>query len=394
MNITDIDDKIIKEAVSSGKTTDEIARPFEKHFFDDIKKLNIETPEKTPRATDHVESMISLIETLIDKGFAYKEADGSVYFSIKKFKDYGKLSHPDLENAKDGARVASDEYEKNEVKDFALWKAAKPQEPSWESPWGPGRPGWHIECSTMSMQYLGETLDIHTGAVDNIFPHHENEIAQSEAATGKTFSRFFMHSEHLLVGGTKMAKSAGNFYTLKDIEEKNFDPLSFRYLCLQTHYRSKMNFTWEALGGAASALDNLRKHYSLAKDAYDEGNTKKRLFGGSRRVIREISEALNDDLNTPKAMATLWTSLKGSDLLPAEKLTVMEYIENIFRLGLPEGALIMEVIPERMSDMAEERERLREMGKFSEADKIREMVENEGYEIRDDEKGFKIVKKK
>jgi cysteinyl-tRNA synthetase len=244
------------------------------------------------------------------------------------------------------------------------------------------------------MQYLGETLDIHTGAVDNIFPHHENEIAQSEAATGKTFSRFFMHSEHLLVGGTKMAKSAGNFYTLKDIEEKNFDPLSFRYLCLQTHYRSKMNFTWEALGGAASALDNLRKHYSLAKDAYDEGNTKKRLFGGSRRVIREISEALNDDLNTPKAMATLWTSLKGSDLLPAEKLTVMEYIENIFRLGLPEGALIMEVIPERMSDMAEERERLREMGKFSEADKIREMVENEGYEIRDDEKGFKIVKKK
>ncbi|MFA4999541.1 MAG: cysteine--tRNA ligase [Parcubacteria group bacterium] len=394
MNITDIDDKIIKASVESGKKLEEIALPLEKYFFEDLSKLNIIRPEKTPRATRHIKTMIALIRTLLDKGYAYQTKDGSIYFKISKFKEYGKLSHPDFKDQGSSERTLADEYEKNEVKDFALWKTRKADEPYWDSPWGPGRPGWHIECSAMAMKYLGSTMDIHAGGVDLMFPHHENEIAQSEAVTGKLFSRFFLHSEHLLVNNVKMAKSTGNFYTLRDIEKKGYDPLSFRYLCLQTHYRSKMNFTWEALGAAAAALLNLKQVFALIKS-----NCKK--VSGSRLSSEEktgaekkVLEALNDDLNTPKALAIVWNTLKDKNYSPKEKIALISYSDRVLGLNISEAPAIMEIIiPEELGKLAEKREKLRKEGNFSAADKIRREIESKGYEIVDEPKTYKLRKK-
>jgi cysteinyl-tRNA synthetase len=386
MNITDIDDKIIKTAIASKKSLKEITLPFEKTFFEDLAKLNIEAPEKTPRATDYIKSMIGLIETLVEKGFAYQGEDGSVYFSIAKFKNYGKLSRPNINNNKNVLRTELDEYEKDEVKDFALWKAKKEGEPFWNSPWGEGRPGWHIECSAMALEELGNTLDIHTGGVDNIFPHHENEIAQSEAATGNPFSRFFMHGEHLLVDGAKMAKSAGNFYTIRDIEEKGYEPLSFRYLCLQTHYRSKMNFTWESLHAASLALKKLRQAaYSLK----NEGGTKNNEQDG-----KEIFNALRDDLNAPKALASLWGGLKSDNLSAKEKKSLIGYADRALGLNLLESIKNdRQEIPDEIRELANERENLRKKGDFFSADGIRKRLEEKGYEVIDGKGGYELIKK-
>jgi len=391
MNITDIDDKIIKASLESEKSLEEITRPFERSFLEDIGKLNIETPEETPRATEHVKTMISLIEELLKKGYAYKEEDGSVYFSVSKFGDYGKLTHPDSSGQKNAGRVADDEYEKGEARDFALWKAKKGGEPYWESPWGPGRPEWHIECSAMATEYLGDTLDIHAGGVDNAFPHHENEIAQSEGATGKPFARFFIHGEHLLVDGTKMAKSAGNFYTLRDIEEKGYEPLAFRYLCLQTHYRSKMNFTWESLAAAATALDGLRQAYALAKE---EAKQESRLKTSSalRKAKSLLLGSLANDLNAPRALAVLWGAVKDKELPAKDKVSLMEYADRA--LGLKISETQEETIPEEITELAGKREEFRSAGNYSEADKIREKLEEKGYEVSDEEKGYKLRKKR
>ena len=386
MNITDIDDKIIKTAIASKKSLKEITLPFEKTFFEDLAKLNIEAPEKTPRATDYIKSMIGLIETLVEKGFAYQGEDGSVYFSIAKFKNYGKLSRPNINNNKDVLRTELDEYEKDEVKDFALWKAKKEGEPFWNSPWGEGRPGWHIECSAMALEELGDTLDIHTGGVDNIFPHHENEIAQSEAATGNPFSRFFMHGEHLLVDGAKMAKSAGNFYTIRDIEEKGYEPLSFRYLCLQTHYRSKMNFTWESLHAASLALKKLRQAaYSLKNEDGMKNN---------EQDGKEIFNALRDDLNAPRALASLWGGLKSDNLSAKEKKSLIGYADRALGLNLLESTKNdRQEIPDEIRELANERENLRKKGDFSSADGIRKRLEEKGYEVIDGKGGYELIKK-
>ena len=251
-NITDVEDKIIKKARQEKKEISQITRPYEKIFFEDLEKLNIEKAERYPRATEHIKEIINLISVLMKKGFAYQVEDKSVYFKISKFKNYGKLSR--LKKRRAVGRIDSDEYKKDDVQDFVLWKSAKSNEPFWSSPWGAGRPGWHIECSAMSMKYLGKTLDIHAGGVDLIFPHHENEIAQSEAATGKKFSKFWIHGEHLLVDGEKMSKSLGNIFTLRDFEKNNVNFLAFRYLLLGTHYRKKLNFTWQSLKAAQNAL--------------------------------------------------------------------------------------------------------------------------------------------
>ena len=243
MNITNVEDKIINKAVKENKTIAEITKPYEKIFFSDIKKLNIKKAEVYPKATKHIKEIISLINKIIKKKFAYQSDDGSIYFDISKFKKYGRLSELEKKELKISTRVSADEYQKEDARDFVLWKAKKNNEPSWPSPWGNGRPGWHIECSAMSIKYLGEYFDIHAGGVDNIFPHHENEIAQAEAATGKKFVNFWIHGEHLLVDGKKMAKSLDNFYNLEFLEKKGFNPLAFRYLILISHYRSKLNFT-------------------------------------------------------------------------------------------------------------------------------------------------------
>src|SRR3989344_361800 len=243
MNITDVEDKIIKKAQTEGKTLKETTGPFVKIFFEDIKKMNILKADAYPRATETIKEITRLIAVLLKNGYAYKGSDGSIYFDISKFKNYGLLSGLKTKKRKRDGRISADEYGKKEAVDFALWKAARPKEPSWPSPFGNGRPGWHIECSAMSMKYLGERFDIHCGAVDLIFPHHENEIAQSEAATGKKFVNYWIEGEHLLANGRKMSKSLGNFYTLRDIEKRGFNPLSFRYLILTSHYRSQLNFT-------------------------------------------------------------------------------------------------------------------------------------------------------
>ncbi|MEK9209470.1 MAG: cysteine--tRNA ligase, partial [Patescibacteria group bacterium] len=265
MNITDVEDKIIKKMREEKKRLKEITEPNIKIFFQDLKKLNIEKAEVYPKATEHIQEIIKLIAVLLKKGLAYKAEDDSIYFKISKFKNYGQLSGLKSKDVgrpyNDGRRISEDEYKK-EAADFALWKARPAKagrEPSWPSPFGPGRPGWHIECSAMSMKYLGKTFDIHAGAIDLLFPHHENEIAQSQAATGKKFVNFWLEGEHLLVSGQKMAKSLKNFLTLKDIEKKGFDPLVFRYLVLTSHYRKKLNFTWNSLKAGQNALDKLKE---------------------------------------------------------------------------------------------------------------------------------------
>jgi len=402
MNITDVEDKIIK-AMKSGKKLEEITLPFEKRFFEDITKLNIEMPEKTPRATEHIAEIIALTRKLIKKGFAYVAEDGSVYFSIAKFKRYGRLARLGAVKQKSAdrmaARIEADEYDKNEIKDFVLWKAKKPGEPSWDSPWGPGRPGWHIECSAMSTKYLGNTIDIHAGAVDLVFPHHENEIAQSEAATGKPFARFFIHGEHLLVNNAKMAKSAGNFYTLRDLEKKGYDPLAFRYLCLQTHYRSKMNFTWSALDTAKKALTNIREVCALNKESDTTSKIKasKPISQNKTKEEKEMLLALSDDLNTPQALAVLWSALKNKNLSAKDKIALINYADRALGLKIYETSLIkkaiLKTIPAELAKMADKREKLRQNNNYVAADAIRKKIEAKGYEINDKPKGYQIIKK-
>nr|NGX45959.1 Cysteine--tRNA ligase [Chlamydiota bacterium] len=260
MNLTDIEDKIIAGALHESKQLEEYTEPYIAAFFDDLKTLGVERVEHYPRATDYIPHMIEIIEALMEKGVAYRGADESIYFSINHFPSYGRLSQLNLEELKSGAsqRVGTDEYDKENVADFTLWKAYDPKrdwEILWESPFGKGRPGWHIECSAMGMSILGETIDIHVGGVDNIFPHHENEIAQSEAYSGKQFVRHWLHSDHLLVEGKKMSKSLGNFYTLRDLIEKGYSGRVVRLLLLQTHYRTQLNFTLQGLDAAASSLE-------------------------------------------------------------------------------------------------------------------------------------------
>jgi len=400
MNITDIDDKIIKAVIKSGKKLEEITLPFERHFFEDITKLNIETPEKTPRATEHIKEMIALNQQLIKNGYAYVDKNGSLYFSIAKFKKYGKLSRPDFSGQRITARTDNDEYTKNEIKDFALWKSVKPGEPSWDSPWGKGRPGWHIECSAMAMKYLGATMDIHAGGIDNMFPHHENEITQSEGATGKLFARFFMHGEHLLVNSVKMAKSAGNFYTLHDLEVKGYNPLAFRYLCLQTHYRSKMNFTWEALGSAETALEKIRQMATdIQKEARSKRNDKNsvknmpvRLLNKQHKAITAIISALGDDLNAPKALATLWSALKNKSIPAKDKIFIIKFADKALGLQIYDPPQIINYVPDVLKSIADKREKLRQQGDYSTADKIRKMILKKGYQVIDEENGYKLKK--
>src|SRR5262249_45990158 len=256
--------------------------------------------------------MIALIEKLKERGHTY-ESEGSVWFKISTFPDYGKLSQIDLSQTRRGDRVADDEYEKEDVRDFALWKGAKPGEPTWDSPWGAGRPGWHIECSAMSMKYLGEHFDIHTGAVDNIFPHHENEIAQSEGATGHPFVNTWLHAEHLIVDGEKMAKSKGNFYTLEDVLAKRNDPAAIRYLLLSVPYRKKLNFTWDALAGAAAAVDRIRQAEARLAEAARLSGSKPGALPAAERAAKaqaDFAAALDDDLNTSEALGALFPFLR------------------------------------------------------------------------------------
>jgi len=309
MNLTDVDDKTIRNAKAAGLSLRDYTNRYIEAFEVDRQLLNLEKPEVVVRATDHIDDMVKLIQTLEKKGYAYK-SEGSYYFRVEKFPDYGKLSRIDLSGMRAGARVDSDEYDKANVRDFVLWKAAKEGEPFWDTPLGPGRPGWHIECSVMSMKYLGETFDIHSGGVDLVFPHHENEIAQSEAATGKPFVRYWLHGEHLVVNGEKMSKSLGNVYTLRDLIAKGYRPTAIRYLLASVPYRSLLNFTFDGLHQAKQSVERLRNfQYRLKKEEFPAGKSSE-LEDAAGATRRKFEEALSDNLNTAEALAAIFEMVR------------------------------------------------------------------------------------
>ncbi len=394
MNITDVDDKTIRGANEKGISLNEYTAPFIEAFYEDRDKLNIEPAHVYPRATEHIPEMVALIKKLLEKGIAYKAEDGSVYYDISKFPDYGKLSHFKIEELKAGARVSSDEYEKEQVSDFALWKAWDEADGNvyWDTELGRGRPGWHIECSAMSMKYLGETFDIHTGGVDNIFPHHENEIAQSEAATGKPFVNYWLHSEHLLVENRKMSKSLGNFYTLRDLIARGYDPLAFRYLVLGAHYRSKLNFTWQAMDAAKTALENLYEFVSRLDRENPTG-----LDEAVERWTKAFDEAMDDDLNTPVALAAVFSLIKEVNVHGRggrEVFEAMVKFDSILGLKLSERGKPLELeIPSEIMRLVEERQKARIARDFSTADRIRNELLAAGYIVEDTPEGPRVKKK-
>jgi cysteinyl-tRNA synthetase len=313
MNLTDVDDRIIANAAAAGKSIRDFTEKFVQAFFDDCKTLSIETPEHWIRATDHVDDMVKLIQRLQEKTFTYP-SEGSIYYRIAKFPNYGKLSKIDLTGIQAGARVDNDRYEKESARDFALWKAPKPGEHFWETPIGPGRPGWHIECSAMAMKYLGETLDIHAGGIDLAFPHHENEIAQSEGATRKPFVRYWLHAEHLLVEGEKMSKSLGNFFTLRDLFAKGYKPSALRFALASVPYRKQLNFTFDGLQQATSSVERLRNFADRLKQGKFPAGNQKGMAARIAKAADELDAGLSDDLNTARALAAVFDLVREANI--------------------------------------------------------------------------------
>jgi cysteinyl-tRNA synthetase len=313
MNVTDVDDKIIRNALAAGKPIGEYTERFERAFFEDMDALGIERPEHLPRATEHIPEMVTLIERLAAKDIAYQTEDGSWYFRIARDPDYGKLSKKDFEGIEDGARVDVDEYEKDAARDFALWKAVKGDEPSWQTALGAGRPGWHIECSAMATSLLGESFDLHAGGEDLMFPHHENEIAQSESASGHTFARHWMHVRFLLVEGKKMSKSEGNFYTLRDLLLKGHNASAIRYLLLSVPYRHQMNFTFEALGAATNAIDRLRTFHARILRGGFVATVDEAVRAATAKAATDFTAALANDLNTAEAAAAISEMVRAAN---------------------------------------------------------------------------------
>jgi len=381
-------DPIIEEAIKMGKTPTQIAEHFTKIFLEDEKKLNILPATVYPRASENIKEMIEIIKILLKKGFAY-QVDGTVYFEVKKFKNYGKLSGNTLDkmdNLLKAVRVSLETDKKDSI-DFALWKkAGKDRLMKWESPWGEGFPGWHIECSAMSIKYLGDTFDIHTGGEDLVFPHHEDEIAQSEAATGQKFTNYWVHGGYLLVDDEKMSRSKGNVYTISDIEKKKIDPLAFRYLTLTIHYKSKMNFTFKALEAAQTALNNLREIVSQ----YDAPKI------GCAEYEERFLEAINDDLNIPKALGIVWELVK-SDYPTSARAESLFKFDKILGLDLENAKDYIkkeeEIVPQEVMELVGQREELRKKKRFHLADQMRNKIKKMGYEIQDNDDGSMTIKK-
>jgi cysteinyl-tRNA synthetase len=313
MNLTDVDDRIIANAAAAGVSIRDYTEKYVQAFFDDCRTLSVESPEHWIRATENIDSMVELIQKLQKKTYTY-DSEGSIYYRITKFKDYGKLSKIDLTGIQAGARVDNDRYEKESARDFALWKAPKPGEQFWETAIGPGRPGWHIECSAMAMKYLGETIDIHTGGIDLAFPHHENEIAQSEAATGKPFVKYWLHAEHLLVEGEKMSKSLGNFFTLRDLFAKGYKPSALRFALASVPYRRQLNFTFDGLQQATSSVERLRNFAARLKNEKFPAGNQKTIQERIAKASDDFDSGLSDDLNTAVALAAMFDFVREANI--------------------------------------------------------------------------------
>lgn len=399
MNITDIDDKTIKRSIEENISLAEYTRRYEKAFFEDRDTLRIKPAALYPRATEHIPEMVAMIKRLGEKGYTYQK-DGSIYFSIERFPDYGKLSGTDLLSLKKGARVENDEYEKEDIRDFALWKRSKPGEPSYDTEIGPGRPGWHIECSAMSMKYLGKTFDIHTGGVDNIFPHHENEIAQSEAANGKPFARYFLHCAHLLVNNEKMAKSKGNFFTLRDLLNKGYDPSAIRYLLLSVQYRSPLNFTLEGLDQADTAVRRLRDFYQRLQEFHGEtSNPALEIESHIETARQTFKKSLDDDLNISPALAAVFGLMKETNIALEQKELDDKNVKEIMDVFLKFDNIldILEtreiLLPKEIDDLIKIRESARKRKNFPEADRIKKEIFEKGFILEDTKNGPRAKKR-
>ncbi len=391
MNLTDVghltgdnvgnadlgEDRMEKAARREGKTAWDIADFYITDFKQSLQKLNIEVPQHLVRATDHIPEQIELIKRLEDKGLAYKTETG-VYFDVGRFPEYGKLGGQKLVDKRTASREELvEDTTKHHPTDFALWKFSKPEDKrqmEWDSPWGRGFPGWHLECSAMSMKYLGESFDVHTGGVDHIAIHHSNEIAQSEGATGKPFVRYWLHGEFLTVDGGRMGKSLGNAFTLSEVMEKGFDPLALRYLYFTAHYRTVLNFSWEALENAQRSLGKLRQRLQ---------DHLLQMAPRSPELEREFSEAINSDLNLPQALAVVWKTENAQDLLKFDRILGLN-------LGHQENSVTK--IPDSVKILLEEREELRKKKRFTEADEVRKKMEAEGYTIEDASEGPRVRK--
>ncbi len=396
MNLTDVDDKTIKGSRADNVSLSQFTEKYKQAFFHDLSTLNIERAEIYPAATDNIPEMISLVQSLLDRGYAYKAEDGSIYFRIEKYVEYGKLAHINVDDLKSGARVKHDEYEKQHLADFALWKAWDENDGDvyWESPFGRGRPGWHIECSAMSVKYLGLPIDIHTGGVDNIFPHHENEIAQTTCGLGKSFVNYWMHCEHLLVNGRKMSKSLGNFYTLRDVLEKGYEGKAIRYLLISAHYRQQLNFTFEALDAARSSVERLSDFMSRMKESSGKGKPSRKIEQFTEKTQKLFIEYMDDDLNISPALGVIFDFMRDAnkmELTPADAAHIASFMES---LDTVIGVLSHheEEVPIEIMDLVKKREDARKNKDFAQSDQLRDHILQKGYIVEDVARGSRVRK--
>ena len=406
MNLTDVDDKTIRGSMQAGVPLQTFTRPFIDAFFEDLRVLNIEPAEVYPAATAHVPEMIAIIQRLFERGLAYRSEDGSVYFKVSAYPAYGKLAHLDLSSLKAGARVAQDEYEKESVGDFALWKGWDERDGDvvWDSPWGRGRPGWHIECSAMAMKYLGETFDLHTGGIDNLFPHHENEIAQSEGATGKPFVRTWMHCAHLCVNGEKMSKSLGNFYTLRDLIAKGYTGREIRYVLINGHYRQPLNFTFDALEAARATLARADEFADrLAETATPDSGAERALPSWAARARDAFDAAVSNDLNIPEALAAFFAVVReGNGAMQTHALSVaaaaavqdlvafMDRVLGVLAFGRRTAD---DTLPADVTERLAQRALARQTKRWADSDRLRDELAQLGWEVRDEKDGQKVKRK-
>lgn len=405
MNLTDVDDKTIKGAIAQGVTLDAFTKKYKEAFFEDLKTLNIQPAEHYPEATGYIEAMIHMIEVLLKKGVAYKGGDGSIYYAIGKFPRYGCLSHLHMDELQAGAsqRVASDEYEKDHIADFVLWKAYDAERDGniyWESPFGKGRPGWHLECSAMAIQLLGKTIDIHVGGVDNMFPHHENEIAQSEAYTGKPFVKIWMHAEHLVVDGRKMSKKLGNFYLLRDLLSQGYTGEQIRYMLLQTHYKTQLNFTLAGLDASRESLNRLNNFIQRMREIEQDLPSDERVRAILEQTLIRFAEALADDLNISVSLAAIFDMIRELNLLCDEKkigkkdaqqiIALMKRFDSV--LGFLSFEMPVEAIPQELHEALQQRIKARQDKNWALADQLRDLILSRGYLIEDTPQGARLKK--